>query len=129
MNSVPTGFLGHHRVKHHAGAGRNNRPQAGRRARDRRGEIVVKALILHGLQLDGADSAGIGQRAAGHAGENHAAEDVDMTQTAGDMPDQRVAEIKNARCHAAGVHNRAGQHEKNGIASMLNESPTAIISR
>ena len=47
-----------------------------RRDADREAEVV--ALILHGLDLDRSQTRGVGDRGAGHAGEDHRADDVDV---------------------------------------------------
>ena len=45
-------------------------------------EFGVVAVILHRLDLDGAEAGGIGDRGARHAGEDHRADDVDVREPA-----------------------------------------------
>ena len=69
-------------------------------------------MVLHGLDLDRADAGGIGQRRAGHAGEDHRADDVHLRQTALHPADQRDGEAVDAAGDAGDVHQVAGQDEE-----------------
>jgi hypothetical protein len=55
---------------------------AGHRGRECAGE----ALRSHGIDLDAADPADVGQRGPGHAGEDETAEDVDLGESARQSP-------------------------------------------
>ena len=76
----------------------------------------VVAVILHRLDLDGAEPSGVGDRGAGHAGKNHRAEDVDMREPATHPAAGRDSEIVDAVGDAGGIH-RLPARIKNGTAA------------
>ncbi|MGY4439628.1 hypothetical protein ACVW04_002410 [Bradyrhizobium sp. LM2.3] len=65
-------------------------------------------MVLHRLDLDGAEAGGIRDRGAGHAGEDHRADDVDVAETAAHPADQRNGELVDAPGDAGDVHEIAG---------------------
>ena len=44
---------------------------------------ALEALVAHRVDLDPAEAADVGERRAGHAGEDQAAEDVHLREAAG----------------------------------------------
>ena len=83
-------------VDHHRQRRRNDRPDRRGRRREADGEIHVIAMIAHGLDLDRAEAAGIGDGGAGHAGKDHRAQHVDVAETALGPPHHGQA--RNHRC-------------------------------
>ena len=76
------------------------------------GELGRVAVVLHRLDLDRAEAAGVGDRGAGHAGEDHAAHDVDVPEPALQPADQREREVVDAVGDPGGVHQVAGEDEE-----------------
>ena len=74
--------VGHHAVDHERQGRRDDRPERGGCGRDADRELGRVAVVLHGLDLDGAEAGGIGDRRARHAGEDHRAHDVDVGEPA-----------------------------------------------
>ena len=54
------------------------------------GELALEAVRGHGLDLDAAEPADVGQRRAAHAREDQAADDVDLGEPALDARPTRV---------------------------------------
>jgi hypothetical protein len=69
-------------------------------------------MVLHGLDLDGAEAGGIPDRRARHAGEDHRAHDVDVGEPAAHPAHRRDGEIVDAVGDAGRVHQVAGQDEE-----------------
>jgi len=103
--------VGDHAVEHHRDRGRHQRPDDAGRAGERAGELGRVAVLLHRLDLEQAEPARVGDRRAGHAGEDQAARHVDVAEPAGEVPDERAREAVDALGHAAGVHGDAGEDE------------------
>ena len=70
-----------------------------------------KPLLAHRVDLDAAEAADVGQRRARHAGEDQAAEDVDLRETARQPPDGRVGELVDVARDAGAVHQAADEEE------------------
>ena len=73
---------------------------------------VVVAVILHRLDLDRAEAGGVGDRGAGHAGEDHRADDVHVREPAAHPAGERHREIVDAVGDAGRIHQVAGQDEE-----------------
>ena len=73
---------------------------------------VGVAVVLHRLDLDGAETGGVGDRRPRHAGEDHRADDVDVAEAALHPADERNREAVDATGHAGDVHQIAGQDEE-----------------
>ena len=79
---------------------------------DAAGEAFVKAGILHALDFQLAQSAGVCQSGTGHAGENQGSQHVDVGQTALFVADHGGGEIEDSGGNAAAVHQVARQNEE-----------------
>ena len=111
---------------------REDRPERRRSTCDRSGEGRIEAALLHGVDLDAAKPANIGERGPRHAGENEAAEDVYLRQSTGNAADQRVGEAEDAVGDAGQVHQIADEDEQRdrhqregieGVGDALGEQP------
>ena len=84
--------------------------------RGRRGdadrEFGGVAVILHRLDLDGAEARGIRDGGAGHAGKDHRADDIDVAEAAAHPAHKCYREFVDAPRHARDVHEVAGQNEE-----------------
>jgi hypothetical protein len=69
-------------------------------------------VVAHRLDLDRAKARRIGDRRARHAGEDHRADDVDVTEAALHPSDQRQCEVVDAVGDPRVVHQVAGQDEE-----------------
>jgi len=76
------------------------------------GEFGGVAVVLHRLDFDGAEPRGISDRGAGHARENHRADDIDVPEAAAHPPHQRDREFVDPPRHARDVHEVAGQDKE-----------------
>jgi hypothetical protein len=104
--------IGHHAVDDEGQGRRDDRPQRGRRGGDADGKLRGVAVVLHRLDLDGAEARSIGNRRARHAGEDHRADDVDLAKTALHPAHQRHRKAVDAAGDAGDVHQIAGEDEK-----------------
>ena len=104
--------VGLHAVDHHRQRRRDDRPERRRRRRDADREFRRVAVVLHRLDLDRAEAAGVGDRRARHPGEDHAAEHVDVAEAALEPADQRQREVVDAVGDAGRVHQVAGEDEE-----------------
>jgi len=75
-------------------------------------EFGVVAVILHRLDLDGAETGGVRDRGAGHAGKDHRAENVDMREPAAHPAAGRHRKIIDAVGDAGRIHQIAGEDEE-----------------
>ena len=69
-------------------------------------------MVLHGLDLDGADTGRIGKRGPRHAGKDHRTDDVDLGETTLHPADERDGEGIDTSRHAGRVHEITGKDEK-----------------
>ena len=69
-------------------------------------------MLLHRRDEQSADRRRLGHRGAADAAEEHAAEDGDVPQAAGDMPHESVREVHESARDAAAVHHLADEHEE-----------------
>ena len=69
-------------------------------------------MVLHGLDLDGAQACRIGNGGAAHAREDHRADHVDMTQTTFEPAHQGQCVVVDAVGDARVVHQVTGQDEE-----------------
>ena len=87
-------------------------PEGGRGGRDADRELGLVAMVLHGLDLDGAEAGGVGDRRARHAREDHRADDVDVPEPAAHPAGERHGEVVDAVGDAGRVHEVAGEDEE-----------------
>ena len=106
------GDVGHHAVDHERQGRRDDRAQGGRGRRDADRELGLVAMVLHGLDLDGAEAGGVGDCRARHAREDHRAHDVDVPEAAAHPARQRHGEVVDAVGDAGRVHQVAGEDEE-----------------
>lgn len=106
------GGAGEHRVNDHGDGRREDRADGGTGRRDGAGEAVIVALFAHGVDLKLAETGGIGDGGAGHAGENERGEDVDMRQTAAEAADETHAGAENVLGDLTGVHYVRGKDKQ-----------------
>ena len=104
--------VGHHSVDHERKRRRDDGPERRGRGGDADRETKVVAMVAHGLDLDGAQARGIGDRGSRHAGENHRADDVDVAEPAFEPAHQRQRKVVNAVGDAGVIHEIAGHDEK-----------------
>ena len=104
--------VAHHAVYHERQGRRDDRPEGGGGGGDADGELGVVAVVLHRLDLDRAETRGVGDRRAGHAGEDDRAEDVHMCEPAAHPAAGRDRKIVDAVGDAGGVHQVAGKDEE-----------------
>jgi len=76
------GDAGHHAVDDERQRRRNDGPERRRGGGHADGEVDRVAVVLHRLDLDGAQARGIGDRGARHSGEDHRADDVHVSEPA-----------------------------------------------
>ena len=69
-------------------------------------------MVLHGLDLDGAETGGVRDRSAGHAGKDHRAENVDVGEAALHPAAGRYREIIDPVGDPRGIHQVAGQNKE-----------------
>ncbi len=87
-------------------------PERGGGRGDAHGELLRVAVVAHRLDLDRAEPRRVGDRRAGHAGEDHRADDVDVAEAALHPADQRQREVVDAVGDAGVVHQVAGEDEE-----------------
>ncbi len=104
--------VAHHAVDHERQRRRDDRPERGGRRGDADREFGVVAVVLHRLDFDGAETGGVRDRGAGHAGEDHRAEDVHMGETAAHPAAGRHREIIDAVGDPGRIHQIAGEDEE-----------------
>ena len=78
---------------------------------ERSGELALEAVRGHGLDLDAAEAADVGERGAAHAGEDQAADDVDLGEPAMDARDEGGGEAVDHLRDARLVHQVADEDE------------------
>lgn len=78
------------------------------------GEVVIVAHFPHGLDLDVAQAAGIGNGSAAHTGEQGGAQHVGVAHAAGDGAHDHIGEAEHLPGNAAGVHQVAHEDEEGG---------------
>ena len=101
------------RIKHHRNRRRDDRSDDGRRGGDRGGIAHrVPVVARHHVDADAAGAGQIGDRRAGHAGEDDALRDIDVTEAALEAADQHVAEPQQVVRHLADVHQLGGEQEQ-----------------
>ena len=93
-------------------AGGDNRPDRRGGGRNRGREFPVIAVIPHGFHLDHAEPGGVGHGRPRHAGENHAGDHVDLTQSPPDMAHQGPREPEDPLGDPAVVHQIPGQDKE-----------------
>ena len=98
---------GRNRVHDYGDTGRDDRADDGGSARNGNGKLIVVAVIAHGLDFNCAQAAGIGNRSAGHTGEDNGRQHVGMAQAAGDPAHGLFAEAEDLVGDAAVVHDVA----------------------
>ena len=69
-------------------------------------------MILHRLDLDGADTGRVGERCSRHAGEDHRADDVDLRQPTLHPADKGDGEGIDAAGDTRRIHQIAGQDKE-----------------
>ncbi len=102
----------HHSVDHERQRRRDDRPERRGCGGDADGELGRVAVILHRLDLDRAETGGIRDRGARHAGEDHRADDVHVREPAAHPARERHREIVDAVGDAGRVHQVAGEDEE-----------------
>ena len=80
------------------------------RHRSREGHGI--AVGAHGPDLDGTEAGEIRQGCPGHAGEDDAAEDVDLGQATTHPADESAGESEDAVGEPSGIHQVAGEDEE-----------------
>ena len=70
-NSWPIDDVGHHAVDDERQRRRDDRPERRRRRGHADRELLRVAVVAHRLDLDRAETRGVGDRRARHAGEDH----------------------------------------------------------
>ena len=102
-----------HGVDHHRYGRRDDRPQRRAGHHHRAGKATrVLGLLEHLANRHQAGTGSVGDRAAAHAREDHADQDVDLCQSAAHAADQDAAEIKQAFAHGTGVHDVGRKNEQ-----------------
>jgi hypothetical protein len=91
---------------------RNDRADGRGRRGDADRELVLVAMVAHGLDLDGTEAAGIGDRGSRHAGEDDRADHVHMAEAALHPAHRRDCEVVDAVGNPGRVHQVAGQDEE-----------------
>ena len=76
------------------------------------GEIIVVAVVTHGLDLDSAQTASVGRSRAGHAGKDDRGQHVGVTQTTGNPAHQLAGGAEQLVGDLTGVHQVARQNEQ-----------------
>ena len=102
----------HHAVDDEGQRRRDDRPERRRGGGDADRELGRVAVVLHGLDLDRAEAGGVGDRRAGHAREDHRADDVHLREPALHPADERDREAIDAAGDAGDVHEIAGEDEE-----------------
>ena len=97
-------FAGHQGVNDEGDTGRNNDPDGARRERQPRCEFGPVTAFAHRFHFHGAKAGEIGERSSRHAGEDHAGANVDVSEAAMDVTEQRPGEVENPPGHATAVH-------------------------
>jgi len=69
-------------------------------------------VVLHRLDLDGAETGGIRDGGAGHAREDHRPDDVDVPKPAAHPAGDRNREVVDAVGDPRGVHQISGEDEE-----------------
>ena len=72
----------------------------------------IAAVFGHHVDDDAADADGVGDRRAGHAGEDHVRDDVDVAEAAAEATDQHEAEAQQTVGQPADVHQVGGEDEQ-----------------
>ena len=99
-------------VGNHGDAGGDDDTQTAGGCHQGHGELLVIALFHHGGDHDSAHSGCSGRPGAGDGTEEHAGDDGDDGQTAGEVAHQRVKEQHQPLGQAAALHQGPGQDEE-----------------
>ena len=112
-------LVGQHGVDDQRCGGGNQRSDDAAGSGDAAGEAFVEAGILHALDLQLAQTAGISQSGAGHTGEDQRSQYVDVGQTALFVADHGSSEIKDTGGNAAAVHQVAREDKERNCQQRL----------
>ncbi len=102
----------HHPVDDEGQRRRDDRAERRRGGGHADGEFGRIAVVLHGLDLDGAEAGRVGNGGARHAGEDHRADDVDVAEPALHPADEGHGEAIDAPGDAGNIHQVTGEDEE-----------------
>lgn len=98
-------------VNDHGDGRRDNGTHGGGGRCDAEDQVVLIALVAHGLDFHRAQAAHVRQGGAGHAGKDKGRQDVHVGETAGEVTQDGAAETEDAVRDAALIHDDARHHE------------------